>query len=188
MNAYNAHQKQTGGSNKGILIAGIAIISVLLVVLIVVVARKNNATPVSVEEAKRDTVQNKRNTVVTSDNVGDVVDEMMNQEYVEPGYYSASMSTTWHFETGDAVSSDAYVENVPENTNDIFFDLVLEADEDTAILKSPVIPRGAELQNISLDTPLEAGTYPCVMIYHLIDEEQNTLSTLRVGVTVIVEN
>ena len=131
MNAYNAHQKQTGGSNKGILIAGIAIISVLLIALIVVVARKNNAAPV--EEAKRETIENKRNTVVTSDNVEDVVDEMMNQEYVEPGYYSASMSTTWHFETGDAVSSDAYVENVPENTNDIFFDLVLEADDDTVI-------------------------------------------------------
>ena len=40
----------------------------------------------------------KRNVVVTQDNVDEVVDDMLNHEYVEPGYYSASMSTTWRLQ------------------------------------------------------------------------------------------
>ena len=186
MNAYNAQQKKSGGSNKGIL-AGVIIAAAIIVAAFIIVFANKKGTDAPVEEAKRDVVENKRNTVVTADNVEDVVEEMMNQEYVEPGYYSASMSTTWHFATGDAVSQDAYVENVAENTNDVYFDVVLEADENVVLLESPVIPRGAELTNIALDTDLDAGTYPCVMIYHLVDEDQNTISTLRVGFTIVVE-
>lgn len=131
--------------------------------------------------------ETKRNVVVTKDNVEEVMDDMLNDEYIEPGYYSASMSTTWHFASGDSVSEDAYVENVMENTNDIYFDVFLEDNEDAPILESPVIPRGSQLENITLDKELSAGTYECVMVYHLIDEEQNTVSTLRVGLTVIIE-
>ena len=112
----------------------------------------------------------KRNVVITPDNVEAVIDEMVTQEFVEPGYYSVSMTNTWHFATGDAVSEDAFVEN-----------------KETPILQSPVIPRGAEFDSIALDTFLEAGTYDCVMVYHLVDDDQNTVSTLRVGITIIVE-
>lgn len=129
----------------------------------------------------------KRNVVVTKDNIEEVADDMMNQEYIEPGYYSTSMSTTWHFSTGDAISEDAYVENREENTNDIYFDVFLADNEEEAIYKSPLLPRGSELDNIVLDTPISAGTYDAVVVYHLVDEEQNTVSTLRVGVTIIVE-
>jgi len=96
------------------------------------------------------------------------------------------MTTTWNFETGDAVSPDAYVKNVTENTNDVYFDVVLEGDEDQVLYESPVIPRGSELEGIKLDTKLSKGEYPAVVIYHLVDDEQNTVSTLRVGVKIIV--
>lgn len=130
----------------------------------------------------------KRNVVVTKDNVNEVVDDMLDEEYIEPGYYSASMSTIWHFENGNAISEDAYVENVKENTNDVYFDIFLDDNENDSIFESPVIPRGSELNNIALDTALSAGTYDCVLVYHLIDEEQNTVSTLRVGLTIVVES
>ena len=129
----------------------------------------------------------KRNVVVTKDNIEEITDDMMNQDYIEPGYYSTSMSTTWHFATGNAISEDAYVANVEENTNDIYFDVFLADDENEAILKSPILPRGSDLDNIALVVQLSAGTYDCVMVYHLVDEEQNTISTLRVGFTIIVE-
>lgn len=161
-------------SKRIIIITATVIIIALLGVIIFLLTKKP-------EE------EEKRNVVVTQDNVDEVVDDMLNQEYVEPGYYSASMSTTWHFATGDAVSEDAYVENVEENTNDVYFDVVLAENEEEVILKSPVLPRGSELNNIALDTPLDAGTYDCVMIYHLVDEDQNTVSTLRVGFTIVVE-
>lgn len=168
-------QQGKGKKNKLLIIAAIIIIIVLLAVIaFLLLGRKEEEEP-------------KRNVVVTKENAEEVLDDMMNQDYIEPGYYSASMSTTWHFATGDAVSEDAYVENVPENTNDVYFDLVLAEDEEDVLLKSPVIPRGSELNDIALDKSLSAGTYDCVLIYHLVDEDQNTVSTLRVGVTVIVE-
>ena len=92
------------------------------------------------------------------------------------------------FSTGKEASYDAVVENVETNTNDVYFDIVLESDETKVLYKSPVIPRGGRLEEIILDEPLEAGNYECVVIYHLIDENQNTLSTLRIGLTIIVES
>lgn len=171
--------KQSKSLGKGGIVAivvSVAVVIVLLVIIVILLARKNEPE----EEVKR-------NVVVTQENVSEVVDEMLAQEYVEPGYYSTSMSTTWHFATGDAVSEDAYVENEAKNTNDVYFDVFLADDEENPILQSPVIPRGARLDGIALDTPLDAGTHDCVMVYHLVDDEQNTLSTLRIGFTIIVE-
>jgi uncharacterized protein YxeA len=130
----------------------------------------------------------KRNVVVTEENVDEIIENMADEEYIEPGYYSASMNTEWHFENGESVSKDAYVENLVENTNDVFFDVYLIDDEDKPILESPILPRGSRLEDIALDKDLSPGTYECIMVYHLVDEEQNTVSTLRVGLTIIVEN
>jgi len=131
-----------------------------------------------------------RGTVVTPNNVQKVIEQMdqkTSEELVTPGYYTVRMNYEWRFAAGDAVSENAYVENLIVNTNAVYLDLFLEEDEENAIYKSPVIPLGSSLQDIMLDTPLEAGTYPCVAVYHLVDDDQKTLSTLRVTVTVIVE-
>ena len=175
------------GSNNGqkkegtvlFIILVVVIIALLAAVLVLLINNKNKSK--QTEEA------GKRNVVATKDNVEEVVEQMLQQEYIEPGYYSCSMSTTWHFAKGNAESEDAYVQNVPENTNDVFFDVVLADDESHVIYQSPVIPRGAELDKIKLDEKLGAGTYDCVVIYHLVDENQETVSTLRVGITIIVE-
>lgn len=161
--------------NTKIIIIGAAVIIVLIAVIIILLFRG------------KEQEEEKRNVVVTRDNIDQVADDILNQEYIEPGYYSTSMSTTWHFSTGDAISEDAYVENLEENTNDVYFDVFLVDDEEKAIFKSPLLPRGSELSNIALDTKLSAGTYDGVLVYHLVDEEQNTISTLRVGVTIIIE-
>lgn len=162
--------------NKKIIIIGIIIIAMLIICVIFLLMRERKS-----EEAP------KRNVVVTKDNAEDVLNEMLEDEYVEPGYYNASMSTTWHFATGDAISEDAYVANEERNTNDVYFDVFLADNEEEAILKSPVLPRGSRLDNIALDKTLSAGTYDCIMVYHLVDEQQNTVSTLRVGFTIIIE-
>lgn len=166
--------KKNPKSNKKLIIVGIAIIIILLAIIAFLIFRE-----------KED--ESKRNVVVNRDNVEEVTEDMINQKYIEPGYYNVVMPMEWHFKTGDAVSEDAYVENVEENTNDVYFDVFLADDESESLLESPVIPRGSEMESIALDKPLEAGTHDCVMVYHLIDEEQNTLSTLRVGFKIIVE-
>jgi len=130
---------------------------------------------------------NTRSVLVTPENAEQVAEELISQDYVEPGYFTVSMSNVWHFANGDAESGDAFVENLTQNTNDVYFDLFLMENQDSAIYESPVIPRGGVLENFALDTHLDAGTYDCVMIYHLVDGSQNTVSTLQVEVTVIVE-
>ena len=128
-----------------------------------------------------------RNAVLTESNQDEIMDEMITRDYIEPGFYNAQMTNEWHFANGKAASEDAYVANDAGNTNDVYFDVVLAEDEEKVIYKSPVIPRGGELEGIKLDKALAAGTYDCIMIYHLVDKDQNTISTVRVGITIIVE-
>lgn len=157
--------------------AGIIIVILVGVIIFLVLSRK--------EEPEEE----RRNVVITLENVERVLEEITEtKESVAPGYYTATMNTTWHFASGNEASYDAVVENVEANTNDVFFDIVMESDETQVLYQSPVIPRGGRLEDIALDEPLEAGSHNCVVIYHLIDEEQNTLSTLRIGITIIVES
>ena len=90
------------------------------------------------------------------------------------------------FVDGNSASYDAYVENSEANTNDVYFDIYF-ADSDEKIFESPVLPRGSYLKNIKLDKTLAAGSYDCVIVYSLIDEEQNVLSDVRVAMTINIE-
>lgn len=174
------HDKETqqgkGGKTPLIIciVICIAVIIVLSVAIILIAGGKEEEAPL-------------RNVVINKENVEDVIDEMLQQEFIPQGYYSVRMNTTWYFSTGDAISENAIVENVVENTNDVYFDVFLADNEDEPIYQSPVLPRGSKLESIALDKELPTGTYDCIMVYHLIDEEQNTLSTLRVGFTIVVE-
>lgn len=172
--ADSNQDKKKGGKKKTV---GIVILVLIILVLAgVIIYLLTSREP-----------KERRNEVITPDNVDEMIKQMEEEEFVEPGYYTVTMNYDWHFATGDAVSSDAYVENTVQNTNDVYFDLFLADDEENAIYKSPVIPVGSRLQDIALDTPLDAGTHDCILVYHLVDDDQNTISTLRVTVTVIVE-
>jgi hypothetical protein len=111
---------------------------------------------------------------------------MEQQDFVPPGYYTVTQNYEWHFPTGDSESTDAHVENLPENTNDVYFDLFLADNEEDPIYQSPVIPREAALEHFKLDTKLDDGTYDCIMVYHLVNEKQETVSTLSMTVKVII--
>ena len=177
-------------NKTGMFIIGglVAVIVLLVVVIVLLIGKWGRASDDVPVVPNRDAVEEpRRSVVVTQDTAEEVAEDLFQQEYIEPGYYSVSMSTTWHFATGDSVSEDAYVENLAENTNDVYFDIFLADNEDEAIYASPVLPRGSELDEIALDTALPAGTYDCVMVYHLVDEGQNTLAILRIAFTIIVE-
>lgn len=168
-------------AGKGGFVIGIAIVVIAVMAGVIVYLLLSRGTEAEPEKELR-------NVVVTSENVDQVIEELIEeQESVVPGYYTVTMNTTWHFAAGDDVSYDAVVENVEANTNDVYFDIVLEDDEETVLYQSPVIPRGGRLEEIALDESLDAGTYNCVVIYHLIDDEQNSLSTVRVTLRIIVE-
>ena len=172
-------QKQKKTGKGGLIFGAVAVVIIAaLVGVIIYLLQPRNTEP----------EKELRNVVITPENVESVLNEIIEKkESVAPGFYTVTMNTTWHFKAGDEVSYDAVVENDVKNTNDVYFDIVLEGDEDTVLYKSPVIPRGGKLKEIALDETLVAGTYNCIVIYHLIDDEQNTLSTLRVTLRIIVE-
>ena len=161
---------------KGIIVVGIIAILIIAILIGVIIY------------LLKPQEEEKRNVVVTPENLEEVVEQMATAEYIEPGYYEASMTNVWHFADGKAISEDAFVQNVMGNTNDIYFDVVLAEDEEHFVYKSPVIPRGSSLENITLDEDLDSGTYDCILIYHLVDENQKTISKLRVTITIIVES
>lgn len=179
MDAAKSNQGEEKGVNKTV---GVVVVLVIIIL--------NLAGVIGwLLLARKPEEKEQRNVVMTPDNVQSVIEQMaeQGQEPVPIGYYTVSMSYEWHFETGSKPSSDAYVENVVGNTNAVYLDVFLAGDEGNAIYKSPVIPVGSYLQDIALDTSLDAGTYDCVAVYHLVDDDQNTVSTLRMTVTIIVE-
>lgn len=180
-------KKQNSGKTKYLFLMCIAVIITLLVIVVILISGQADVQKAVYSSGEQKV---KRNVVVNEKNVEEVVDKMVSEGrvFVEPGYYVCNMDTDWTFEKGDSVSKDARVDNVSDNTNDVYFDVFLASDESTPIYCSPVIPRGAFLEHIALDTPLDAGTYDCIVVYHLIDDNQETISTLRVAITITVEN
>jgi hypothetical protein len=183
----------SGGSNKKLIILGIvaAVVIVAMAATIVILVLGNNkqTQQVTSAPAASSPEQPKREVLVTEENVEEIIQKAEEQEYVAPGYYTVTQNYDWHFPTGDSPSTDAHVENLMENTNDVYFDLFMADDDDreNPIYQSPVIPLGAVLEGFKLDTVLEAGTYDCIMVYHLVDSEQRSISTVSMTVTVIVE-
>jgi len=173
-----------GDKKGGKFVVGIVVLIVIILalagtVVYLLMSKKAEDAPAANE---------KRNVVVTPDNMDEVAKVLNSSSESTPaGYYTATMNYEWRFKKGNEASYNAYVENTVGNTNAVYIDLFRADDEENAIYKSPVIPVGSSLQDITLDTPLEKGTYDCVAVYHLVDDDQNTLSTLRVTVTVIVE-
>lgn len=185
-----ANAGSQGGSRRMLIIlgivAGIVFVTMAVVIVILAFGLKKNDTATTTPAASTPD-EPKREVLVTEDNVQEVIEQMAEEEYVPFGSYTATMNFDWHFATGDSESYDSYVANDLENTNDVYFDIFLSDDRDNAIYESPIIPRGSEIRNIRLKTDLDAGTYDCVLVYHLVDENQNSLSTASFALKIIIE-
>lgn len=171
--------------NKSLMIACIigAIVIVALVCVIVVMMNSKN------EVADVGDTEEKRPVVVTPENAEEVAEQILNREEAEgiPLSYQVTMNSTWKFEDGKSESENAYVANSKENETAVYFDVVRNDTQET-IYQSPVIPVGEELGSITLDQDLDAGEYECTLTYHLIDDEQNTLTTVNMWVMILVNS
>jgi hypothetical protein len=106
---------------------------------------------------------------------------------VSDGLFEVKMNVEWSFTDASTPSENAYVANVTTNSNTVYFDVTLDSTGET-VYESPYIPVGSELSNIALSSQLAAGTYPCTLTYHLIDDDYNDVSTTAVAVTISVLN
>ena len=130
--------------------------------------------------------EEKRGRVVTQENVGEVLEEIEKEPVAAPAAsYTVKMNSEWKFENGTAASSNAYVENSEHNEFDVYFDVLL-GEEEEVIYQSPILPVGEHVDNVTLTKDLDAGMYNAVVVYHLVDENQETLSTVRVSVKLLV--
>jgi hypothetical protein len=150
----------------------VVIIGLLAVVVYLLNAKKNVDEPV------------RRNVVVNEENVDKVIEQLAEQR-VEPGSYQVTMNTTWNFSSSDSPSDNAYVKNAETNTNSVYFD-VTRSDTNETIYESPIIPVGSWLDDITLDSKLQEGTYDCIITYHLIDEDEKSISTVKLNLTIVV--
>ncbi len=170
----------------GILIFFMIFIIVALIATVVILFQKNKeivaTTTTTITEGSP---SEKRNVVVNKDNIEEIIAQIAEEDRTPPGNYEVTMSTTWDFADGSAISGNAYVENVEVNTNDVYFDVTLAGTGET-IYKSPVIPVGSYLKDIALDAPLGKGSYDSIITYSLLDQEQNVLSTVSVGFVINV--
>lgn len=163
-------------SHVPIIIIGIIVICILVGIILFFVLGK---------DSEPETAQ--VNRVVTPDNVEEVIAQMNDSERTPIGSYQANMTSDWVFDNGDAISSNAYVANSTANQNTVYFTIKLRDDE-REIYKSPYLPVGSSLEDIKLDTKLDAGTYDTVLTYHLVDDDNKELSTVSLSLTITVNN
>lgn len=175
---------KTEKKKKNGVLAVVVLLVLIIAALVVVIVRMasqhqdNNATVDPVP---------KRNVVINQENVDELIDDLEEDAKVLPGNYEVVMNPVWYFKDGKSESTNAYVENALSNTNDVFFDVKL-AETNEVIFSSPLLPIGSHIENIQFDKELKAGNYDCVVVYSLVDEEQNVLSQVSVSLTVSVES
>ena len=186
-NEKNKANEGKGGDRKLIVVL-FALVIVLIVALIIVIAVMACHNKSNDEAGDQNTSQEFRGVIVSDENAEQLAEEMANSQPTQPGYYTVAMTTGWHFKDSSTASYDAYVANKPENTNNVYFDLFLSDDRENPIYRSPVISLGAELEQIKLERDLPKGEYQCVMVYHLVDENQNTVDTVEFAQQVFIEN
>lgn len=167
MSKQNESKNSKKGGRIAIAICIVMILVLLVVVIYLLLGRKEE--PV------------KRNVVVNKDNVDEILEQL--EDPVPTGSYEVKMNSTWDFARGDAPSDNAYVENVEANTNSVYFDVV-RTDTDETIFESPILPVGSYLENITLDSNLSAGTYECLVTYHILDENDESMSTVKLTLTI----
>lgn len=120
------------------------------------------------------------NMIVTEGDADVVIDELSKK--VSEGMFEVKMNTIWSFKDSASPSTDAYLANAAGNTRTIIFDIVLN-DTGETVFTSSKIPVGSKIQNLTLDKQLAAGSYPASVKYHLLDEEDQEVSSLAVTVT-----
>lgn len=177
-----SQETQVAKQKKTFVMIGIAVflvIAALVGIIIYLLGRPSEEVP------EREQGPNEaRAVVVTEDNVEEILAQA--NEPVKGAYYNCQMNVEWSFTDSTQPSYNAYVANSTINECTVYFDVNLE-DDNTLVYSSPYIPVGEELREIILTENLDAGDYPAVVTYHLVDDDYEELSTVSVTVTLHIE-
>jgi hypothetical protein len=166
--------------NKIVVVGVVAALAVIGVLIAVIIRLTGAAAPVVIGERSAGV-----GTVATIENIDSI--RQAQKEPVQDGYYATRMNVEWSFPDGSKPSPDAYVANSENNTRTVYFTLLLD-ETDELIYTSPDIPVGSQLTNFALDKDLPEGEYPAVVVYHLLDDDGEELTTVAVTVKLYILN
>ena len=125
------------------------------------------------------------NFIVTEDNKDTIRQDL--QKKTAEGMFEVRMNTEWTFRDSASASENAYIANAQSNTRTIYFDIIVDATEEK-VFTSPLIPVGSRLKNLTLDKELEPGTYPATVLYHLVDDNGEEVSSVAIAVSLTIQN
>lgn len=131
--------------------------------------------------------ESEANVVVTPDNVEEIIAQLKEEEKIPIGSYEVYMNDEWTFSDSKTASEDAYISNPVTNNSTVYFDITLKGTTDV-IYKSPYIPVGSALKNITLNNDMTKGVYEAVLTYHLVDDSYQETSKVSVGITITIQN
>ncbi len=161
-------------NRKKISIIAFAVLILALIVCIVLLFSKSKDGE---KELDRGFVDNS-NTDTVMEEMGDKVAE---------GMFECNMAASWVFEDGKSESPNAYVANVESNLHTLYFD-VYDTSTDELLYSSPMLPVGTDIRNIKLEKELQKGEYDAVVMYTLINEDNEEVSTVGFNITISVNN
>lgn len=106
---------------------------------------------------------------------------------VEEGMFNVSINARPVFQDGKSKGSIG-MENVPQNR--YYARIILTKDDDgTVLYESQGIKPGQYIDKISLSTDLDAGEYPCTVLFIITDPETlEDIGQVQVSITVAVLN
>jgi len=183
----NSTRKEKKGGIKAVIVAIVVIAFVGLVSTVAILANKLSQADGKPSGTSAQEEVKEQKSVITADNIEEVLDDFGELPDYIPKNYTVKQNSDWRFPDGKSESTNAYVENSTSNETPVYFDLMVDATGEV-VYSSPVLELGAKIENFALDKPLEKGEYECTIIYHMVDENQNELTYVNVGVNVIVEN
>lgn len=181
-----SNQRESAGKKRRnvivvIVVAFVVLVAALVTCIILLLAKQQEEPVQESQSAPRSTVLDRG--FVDEDNAGNIMDEM--SEKVGKGMFECKMTTAWTFDDGKSASPNAYVANVENNLYTLYFD-VYEESTNELLYSSPMLPVGTELKNFKLDKELTAGEYDAVVMYTMVDENLEEVSTVGFKVTVSI--
>jgi uncharacterized protein YxeA len=164
--------KKKGSRQTKILIAVIIVLVIVIIGLVVFFFFRSPEKEKEVSD---------KPTLITEDNVDQVIGDL--EDDSADTMFNCRMTYSWSF--NGKKSTDAYVANTDYNHYPIYFQ-VRDDDSEEIIYESATIPVGSEVNGITLDKKLSMGTHPATVIYHLVDEDGEEVSTTAFTITIQV--
>lgn len=171
--AAKPSQKDKKSSKKTMILVGIIIVLLLIIIGLVL------AFLFLGKKDEDETVD--KPMLITEENVDQVIGEL--EDSSADTMFNCRMTYNWT--ANGKKCKDAYVANTDYNHYPIYFE-VRDDNSQKIIYKSAEIPVGSEINGITLNQRLEQGTHPATVIYHLINDKGEEVSSTAFTINIQV--